>query len=243
MPRLRLFGNSVLSFVSKAVSGYWDIMDPTNGYTAIHAAALRRLPLEKLDRRYFFESDMLFRLNIVRAVVRDVPMPSFYGEEASSLKIRRVAMEFPVKYVNRFLKRIFYNYFLRDFNAGTVELLLGGLLLAGGAGFGAWHWYLSMARGLPATSGTVMVAALPILLGFQLLISAINYDIASVPRRCLQKELGYRQPPVRTGVQGAEVHGRDRNPAGHLQRPEILAEADRIHPAAVLSAMEAADQR
>src|SRR5215213_9976587 len=69
MPRRRVFGNAVLSIVNKLCSGYWNIADPTNGYTAIHASVLALLPLDKLDRRFFFESDMLFRLNVMRAVV------------------------------------------------------------------------------------------------------------------------------------------------------------------------------
>lgn len=187
MPRLRLFGNSVLSLVSKVSSGYWDIMDPTNGFTAIHATALKHLPLDKVDQRYFFESDMLFRLNVLRAVVQDIPLEARYGDEKSSLNIARVVKEFPPKYINRFAKRIFYNYFLRDFNAGTVELLFGILLLAGGTVFGAQQWVLSFQTGVPATSGVVMLAALPILLGFQLLISATNFDIGNIPRIPLQK--------------------------------------------------------
>lgn len=70
----RLFGNAVLSFMNKASSGYWRVFDPTNGYTAINAAALRRLPLGKLSTRYFFETDMLLWLNMIGTVVEDVPM-------------------------------------------------------------------------------------------------------------------------------------------------------------------------
>lgn len=189
MPRLRLFGNSILSLVSKVASGYWDIMDPTNGYTAIHANVLRCLPLDKIDKRYFFESDMLFRLNTVRAVVQDVPLEARYNDEVSNLNIRRVACEFPGKYIKRFCKRLFYNYFLRDFNAGTVQFFFGVLLLFEGCGYGAWKWYSASSVGIPATSGVVMLSALPILLGFQLLVSAINYDISNVPRECLHKKL------------------------------------------------------
>ena len=129
MPRVRLFGNSMLSLVSKAASGYWDIMDPTNGFTAVHTAVLRLLPLDKIDRRYFFESDMLCRLNTVRAVVVDMPMEAVYLGGPSSLNSRRVAAEFPGKYLWRFLVRLFYNYILRDFNAGTIQFLAGLLLL------------------------------------------------------------------------------------------------------------------
>ena len=74
MPKVRLLGNAILSFLSKASTGYWSIMDPTNGLTAISVPVLRLLPLEKLPKGYFFETDILFRLNAVRAVVEDFPM-------------------------------------------------------------------------------------------------------------------------------------------------------------------------
>ncbi|MBD1937972.1 glycosyltransferase family 2 protein [Microcoleus sp. FACHB-68] len=187
MPKLRLIGNALLSFVSKMCSGYWDIMDPTNGYTAIHASVLKMIPLHKLDKRYFFESDMLFRLNTVRAVVYDLPMAAKYGEEISHLKIGRVMLIFPCKYINRFFKRIFYNYFLRDFNIGSVELIVAIILISLGLIFGLYNWYLSIQRGIPATSGTVMLASLPIILGFQSLLAAINYDVTNVPKMPVHK--------------------------------------------------------
>jgi dolichol-phosphate mannosyltransferase len=193
MPRTRLFGNSILSLVNKLTSGYWNIADPTNGYTAIHADVLRLLPLAKLDERFFFESDMLFRLNVVRAVVADIPLQATYGDEASSLSIARTSMEFPSKYVTRLLKRIFYTYFLRDFSAGTVALVVGTMLALAGSAFGAWRWYLSGHTGRPATSGEVMLSALPVLVGCQLLISAVNFDIVNVPSVPLHPTLSARR--------------------------------------------------
>ncbi|MEO5699683.1 MAG: glycosyltransferase [Casimicrobiaceae bacterium] len=187
MPRLRLFGNAVVSLVNKLASGYWDVMDPTNGYTAIHRAALERLPLDKLDRRYFFESDMLFRLYTIRAVVRDVPLASRYRGETSSLPLPRSAVAFPLKYARATLKRLFYGYILRDFNAGTVLLLAGTGLAVGGALFGAYAWHRSFASAVATTSGTVMLAALPLLVGVQLLLSALQFDIQNVPKEPLQR--------------------------------------------------------
>jgi dolichol-phosphate mannosyltransferase len=187
MPRARLFGNAMLSFVNKMASGYWDIMDPTNGYSAIHRAALAALPLEKLDRGYFFESDMLFRLYTIRAVVRDVPMPACYQGETSSLRIGHVAAAFPLKYLRAAFKRIFYAYFLRDFNAGTLQLFLGLLIAGGGATYGAARWIHSSMTGVPTTSGAVMLAALPVLVGVQLLLGALNFDVQNVPREPLQR--------------------------------------------------------
>lgn len=187
MPWLRLFGNAVLSLVNKVASGYWDVMDPTNGYTAIHRAALSRLPLDKLDGGYFFESDMLFRLYTIRAVVHDVPMPAKYDNETSSLSIGRVAVAFPYKYLRAAAKRVFYSYFLRDFNAATVQFLLAVMLGTAGVTFGIAKWVESIATGMPATSGTVMLAALPILVAIQLLLAALHYDIGNVPRDPLQQ--------------------------------------------------------
>ncbi len=190
MPAVRLIGNAALSFVNKASSGYWDVMDPTNGFTALHATVASALPLDKVAHDYFFESDLLFRLATLRAVVVDVPMPAFYGAEKSNLRVSQVARSFPGRFLVRGLKRVFYGYFLRDFNAGTVQLLAGLALTIGGGVFGALRWRDSIVSGVPATAGTVVLAALPVLLGGQLLIAALNYDIGNIPRRPLHPHLG-----------------------------------------------------
>jgi len=194
MPLTRLIGNAALSFINKLSTGYWPIMDPTNGYTAIHAAVLRQLPLDKLERRYFFESDMLFRLNIVRAVVRDVPMDAVYGGEQSNLKVSRVLPEFLFKHAQRFFKRYVYVYLLRDFNLGSVYSLFGALLCMAGLVFGISHWVYGAMTGEPATSGTVMLAALPVLVGIQLLIAFLHHDVSHVPTEPLAVDLGDAPP-------------------------------------------------
>jgi len=182
MPALRLFGNSMLSLTNKFVNGYWHIMDPTNGFTAIHKSALKKIDLEKIDHRYFFESDMLFRLGISRVAVADFPMTAVYGEEKSNLNISRIIFEFPPKYLNRFLKRIFYAYFIRDFNAGSIQLFFGLVLILFGTIFGAFKWYNSIATNDAATVGTVMLAALPVIIGSQLLLGFLNFDVQNTPK-------------------------------------------------------------
>jgi len=189
MPKTRLLGNAVLSLVNKISSGYWNLMDPTNGYTAIHSSILGLLPLEKLSQRYFFESDMLFRLGTIRAVVKDVPIPSRYGDEKSSLNIFKVSMTFPMMYGSRFIKRILYTYFIRDLSVGSMELVLGLALFFAGTALGVYEWTSSAAAHMPATSGTVMLAALPIMLGFQLLLSAVIFDVNNVPTSPLHPQL------------------------------------------------------
>ena len=183
MPPVRIFGNAVLSLMAKLSTGYWDLFDPTNGYTAIHAEVAAQLPLERISRRYFFETDILFRLNTLRAVALDVPMDARYANEVSNLRISRVAGEFLLKHARNFFRRIFYNYYLRDLSLASIELPLGLLLLAVGTGFGLYSWMQSAAYGVATTAGTVMLSALPMLMGLQFVLAFLAYDISSVPRR------------------------------------------------------------
>lgn len=187
MPRIRIFGNAGLSLLAKLSTGYWDLFDPTNGYTAIHADVVRRLPLQKISRRYFFETDMLFHLSTVRAVAVDVPMHAKYGDEESNLKITKIFGEFLRKHLSNLCKRVFYNYYLRDMSLGSIELPLGLFMLAFGVVFGAFHWALSWETGVTASVGTVMLSALPIILGLQLVLAFLAHDIQSVPRRVLHR--------------------------------------------------------
>lgn len=189
MPWLRRVGNLGLSFLAKASTGYWDLFDPTNGYTAIHASVAARLPLAKLSERYFFETDLLFRLNAVRAVVVDVPMDAHYGEEVSNLRIGKVLGEFALKHARNFVKRISYNYFLRDLSVASLQLVAGVMLLFGGATYGAIRWLELSAEGLAAPVGTVVLPAMAILSGLQLVLAFLNYDIAIRPRDVLHPRL------------------------------------------------------
>ncbi|MDE2006221.1 MAG: glycosyltransferase family 2 protein [Rhodospirillales bacterium] len=194
MPPARLIGNVALSFLTKLSSGYWSIFDPTNGFTAIHAELLRELPLGKIARRYFFESDMLFRIGILRGLVVDVPMAAVYGNAPSSLRIWRVLGPFFWRNSVNGAKRVFYRYFLRDFSIASVQLLAGLAMLAFGIGFGAREWAASAASGVTASTGTVMLAGLPVILGMQLLLSFLAFDVAGAPTRALHPLL--RTPRV-----------------------------------------------
>lgn len=187
MPGIRIFGNAILSFMSKLSTGYWDLFDPTNGYTAIHANAARYLPFDKISYGYFFESDILFRLNTIRATVVDIPMDAKYGEEVSNLKISGIAGEFFFKHFRNFIKRIFYNYYLRDMSIASIELPIGLFLFLSGVIFGGHQWLDGLNRGEITPPGTVMLAALPIIVGFQLLLAFLSYDIMTIPKRTLHK--------------------------------------------------------
>ncbi len=183
MPKARFMGNSLLSFLVKFSSGYWNIIDPTNGYTAINSATLESLSLEKLSKRYFFETSMLMALRLNEAVVKDVSIPARYGNEISSLNIWKALVQFPPRLCAGLLKRLFVQYFIHDFNMVSVYLLAGVPLLTFGVIYGLYRWYASYLAGILTPPGTIMLAALPIILGFQMLLQAINIDMNTIPRK------------------------------------------------------------
>ena len=187
MPGIRIFGNGALSLMTKISTGYWNVTDPTNGFTAIHREVLSGIDLDMLSKRFFFESDLLFRLSLAKAVVWDIPMESRYGTEKSNLKISRALFEFTFKHGINFHKRLFYNYYLREMSAASIELPFGILMSWWGLLFGIAKYAESLESGTPATAGTVMLSAVPLILGFQLILAFISHDIASVPKRVRHK--------------------------------------------------------
>ena len=196
MPLVRRIGNLGLSFMAKASSGYWDIFDPTNGYTAIHAEVAKRLPFDAISRRYFFETDILFRLNTLRAVVMDIPMDARYGDEVSGLSASRVIGEFFAKHLRNFFKRIVYSYFLRDMSLASLELLAATALLSFGMFFGGAHWWSSASKNIATPVGTLMIVTVALVAGLQLLLAFLGYDIASTPRQPLHPRLHRRRLPA-----------------------------------------------
>jgi dolichol-phosphate mannosyltransferase len=189
MPLVRRVGNLFLAFLTKAATGYWNLFDPTNGYFAIRAEALANIPLSKLDRTYFFETSMLANLYLFGAVIRDVPMPARYQEERSNLSIRRVLLEFPIKLVSTFIKRIALKYFIFDFSMATIYILTGLPLLMFGLIFGTIKWIHYASINIPAPTGTVMLPTLSVILGIQLILSAVEIDLRSIPQEPFSKPL------------------------------------------------------
>lgn len=181
MPTVRFIGNSALSLINKFSSGYWTVMDPTNGYTALHKNAYSLLEHDRLASDYYFESDMLYQLGNIYAVVRDIPIPPVYADEKSNLSITGVLFRFPGRYIARMFKRIILRYFIRDFNFASLEIMFGSVLLISGITFGAYKWIVNHLANTPTPAGTVMIVGILIILGFQLLLSALNYDVSHEP--------------------------------------------------------------
>ncbi len=187
MPMVRVAGNATLSFISKISTGYYSIFDPTNGYTAIHRTALSMLELEKISQRFFFETDLLFRLNIIRAVVIDIPMKPIYKDEKSNLNSFGIIPNFLYGHFKNIFKRLTYSYVLRGFSVASVCIIAMVLLIVFGAAWSIYYWRQSYLTGIPATTGTVMIGALGLIGGFQFFIHFFMFDIAENPTRPLQK--------------------------------------------------------
>ncbi len=187
MPKMRIVGNIVLSFFSKISTGYWQIFDPNNGFTAIHAQALKQIPLDKISERYFFESDMLFRLNLAKAVVVDVPMDASYGEEKSNLSISRTIVEFPIKHLRNFLKRIIYSYYLRDFSLPSLQLPIGLALLIAGSTLAVYNWIHSANLNQATPTGTLILISMMLLTSIHLLLSFASHDVQSSPKKAISR--------------------------------------------------------
>ena len=182
MPRHRLVGNMLLTFLTKLTSGYWQIFDPQNGFTAIRNEALGALDLDKIDKGFFFENDMLIYLSCQSCRVKDVAMPAQYGSEKSDINIIKIGLTFPFLLARKFFHRIYQKYILRDFSPIALFLFLGMALFFWGLLFGLYLWFRTMLTGRATPTGTIMLSLLPLILGFQLLLQAIVLDIQQTPK-------------------------------------------------------------
>ena len=179
MPGRRWFGNVVLSFLTKVASGYWHVFDPQCGFVAITAPTLRRLKLDGMARDYFFENDMLIRLNVIDARVVDVDTSSLYGDETSHVSIGRVSWTFPPRLARGFLWRFMRRHLMNDFGLIGFLAIVGAAFTLFGTMFGLYHWFLSATNGIPTTTGTVMIAVVPLILGIQMLLQALSLEVQS----------------------------------------------------------------
>jgi glycosyltransferase involved in cell wall biosynthesis len=182
MPFERIVGNVVLTFLTKLASGYWQVFDPQNGYTAVRASALRVLPLDRLHPGFFFENDMLVRLNVHNFRVVDVSMPPVYNGGPSHLSILAVMSTFPLLLLRRFFHRVVEKYVIRDFSPVALFLFVGLASLAFGTVLGSYLWLHSFSTGLPTPTGSIILVLLALVVGFQLCLQAIVLDIQATPR-------------------------------------------------------------
>ncbi len=176
MPRARVVGNIVFSFLTKAASGYWNLFDPQNGYTAISAKALERLPLRRIAHRYEFENDLLINLNILRVPARDVPVPALYGEEVSGIRMGTAVPRILRQLYRGFWQRIWWKYVLQSFSAVALMLFAGLALVAFGSAVAVFVAFNTIGPAT-ASAGTVVLSVAPLMSGLHMLLFAMMLDI------------------------------------------------------------------
>lgn len=178
MPKIRLIGNVILSFLSKISTGFYHIFDPNNGFTSITSETLELIELNSVDDRYFFESDMLYQVNAIGKRAQDVPMKAIYGDEISNLHVGHSIFYFLYRHIKNFFKRIALTYFIRDFNLASIQLMIGLIVGVWGTFIGLSTWITSKNSGVPSQPGTIVLVAILCITSLQLLLSFVNYDIS-----------------------------------------------------------------
>ena len=125
MSPFRLIGNVTLSILTKISSGYWAMLDPQNGYTAISRDALEAIDLDGLYTDYGFSNDLLAALNTRKVTIADVAMPAVYGDERSHIDYRTFVPNLSWLLFRRFLRRLGVRYLYRDFHPLAVMYAVG----------------------------------------------------------------------------------------------------------------------
>ncbi len=182
MPATRKSGNLLLSFLTKIATGYWNNFDPTNGFFAVKTSFLKNTDFDNLSNRYYFETSLISEMYFQNVRIKDVPMPAVYGDEKSSMTVWKMPFIFIPKLLKTFLKRIVKTYFIYDFNMSSIYILLGIPLFLFGVIYGVYQWWYYSSVDELAPTGTIMLITLSIILGFQLLLQSIHYDIIRTPK-------------------------------------------------------------
>jgi len=181
MPLLRLAGNIGLSFITKLSTGYWELFDPTNGFIALRAELLSEIQFSKLDDRYFFETDLLFRAGIYDKIIVDFPMHAVYGNEVSSLRPMNELIHFSLKHIRLFIKRILYQYYILDFNPGSIFLLFGLINAVLSLSLAIYNLLTGIISAQPTTLGNQVIFLVLFVISLQLLMSFALYDSTQRP--------------------------------------------------------------
>ena len=180
MPRYRIVGNMLLTFVNKAASGYWNRVDPQNGYTAITRQALESIPTDKVSRRYEFENDLLVWLNVANVRACDVNIPARYADETSTIRLTSFLPRLFAVFMRGFWRRMWYKYMLWSFSPIALLFFLGLFMLVIGMGVGVWITVLAFG-GTSPSAGTTVLSVVPFFCGFYLLVQALVLDIQATP--------------------------------------------------------------
>ncbi len=183
MPKYRVWGSIVLTFMTRLASGYWRMFDAQNGYYAIGPSALKEIDFDSLTQGWPYENDLLINLNILGMKIKDIPIPAVYGDEVSHMRMWKIIPNLSTFLFLGLFRRLYRKYVLRGIHPVALFFSSGLILLLWGIGFGVLAWHRSAVTGIPATTGTVMLAAIPFLMGFEMMLWSLVLDIQEDPSR------------------------------------------------------------
>jgi glycosyltransferase involved in cell wall biosynthesis len=177
IPKVRYFGNSILSLLTKVASGYWHISDSQTGYTAINREALGRIDWQKMYKRYGQPNDLLVRLNVENFRVRDVPIKPVYNVgEKSGINVKKAVFTIGWLLVKKFAWRLKEKYVIRDFHPLVLFYILGFILITLSSVF-----FLNVVRLWISTGSAPVLSTISFLfsggIGLQTLFFAMWFDM------------------------------------------------------------------
>jgi dolichol-phosphate mannosyltransferase len=183
-PLPRLYGNIFLSLFSKLSSGYWDIYDPINGFTAIKRESLIKLNLNDIDNGYFFESDMMYNLYLDNNRIKDVSVEiKYFKDQIQNMSLIKESSNFFFKNLSRIFKRIKFTYFNNNFSLGTFFIsvfILSGLFTTF---YGGSNYMYYRAADIFAPTGIILISSISLLLTFLSLAFSLVIDNVNNPNR------------------------------------------------------------
>ncbi|WP_259535330.1 glycosyltransferase family 2 protein [Halalkaliarchaeum sp. AArc-CO] len=173
MSNWRLFGNALLTMLTRVASGYWEVSDPQNGYTAISNDGLQKVPFEDLYEEYGFLNHLLVALNIREEPIADVAHSAVYGDETSSIRYSRFVPGLSMLLLRSFLDRMAQSYLVKQFHPVVPCYTLGVSVLLVGVGGGL---YAALSSTVNAFLGG-MVSFLVFAFGCLLLVLGCWFDV------------------------------------------------------------------
>lgn len=179
MPKYRQFGNVFISLLTKFSTGYYSITDITNGCGFLRRSTIEKVNFSIVERRYDYETSMLTALSIANAKVIDHAVPAHYGEETSNINLIPTALRNLRAVWIGFWRRIYYKYVFFGFHPIALFLFSGVFIFSFGILFGLYLLINKMATGSTPTTASVMISILPVILGFQLILTAFSMDVTN----------------------------------------------------------------
>ncbi len=176
MSKWRFLGNAMLTMITKIGSGYWHLMDPQNGYTAISRQALEVINLDSIYPYYGYCNDLLIKLNTFGMKVEDVVMPARYGRERSKIKYSSYILKVAPMIFRGFLWRLKTKYVVLDFHPLVFFYIASMILVPTGVLFSLWIFFQKWYH-IPVSQNFPLLAVFITLMGIQLLLFAMLFDM------------------------------------------------------------------